>query len=122
ITVTPGATPSAARGDAAPLPASLNVAGSNTNTLTVNLHVLDLGSVFQGGYVFDMDDSTPTGGGIGGKVAALSDAGTSVQWATDSSGTPAQTVVPGTNYLDGQANTAAMLAVLPASPGNHAAG
>jgi len=66
ITVTPGATPS-------PTPVFLAVAGTNTNTLSLSIEVLSYGSVHQAGYIFAIDDTTPSTGNIGGKVAALTD-------------------------------------------------
>lgn len=81
LTVTPGADPSAAPGDTAPQPAELRIAGSNTNTLALPFQVLDFGSVYQGGYVFDIDDGTPGSAGVGGKVLALDNASaTMVRW------------------------------------------
>lgn len=73
ITVTPGATPSAAAGDINPSHVVLTLSGTNTNTLSPALSILDYGSVHQSGYVFAIDDTTSNTGGIGGKVAALSD-------------------------------------------------
>jgi hypothetical protein len=74
ITITPGNTASAAPGDLAPVPITLSVGGSNTNLLAPTVQVLTHGSVYQGGYVFSIDDTTPNTGNIGGKVTALTDA------------------------------------------------
>lgn len=74
ITVTPGIDPSAAQGDTSPVPITLSVGGSNTNLLSPTVQVLTHGSVYQGGYVFAIDDTTATTANIGGKVAALNDA------------------------------------------------
>lgn len=86
FTFTPGATPTATPGDHAPAAALVEISGSNTNTASVSLHVIDYGSVHQGGYVFAIDDSTPVTGSIGGKVAALADL-PSMVW-TSSTGLP----------------------------------
>ena len=83
LTVTPGATPSAAPGDAAPTPAELRIGGSNTPALTLPVRVLGFGSVYQGGYVFDLDDTTPPTGGVGGKVMALNNAWPTAVQAND---------------------------------------
>lgn len=105
VTVTPGATPSATPGDTAPSPARLALAGSNTNTLAVDVLVLAHGSVYQGGYVFAFDDTTPTSGSVGGKVAGLTDLSTGLRWA------PVADPVPGAqSVLDGASNTAAIVA------------
>jgi hypothetical protein len=73
LTIIPGGTPSAAPGDINPTPVTLTIIGNNTNTLTPTINILAYGSVYQSGYVFDFDDSTPNTGSIGGKVAALAD-------------------------------------------------
>ncbi len=86
ITVTPGNTPSAAVGTPGPVPITLSVGGSNTNLLTPTVQVVTHGSVYQGGYLFDVDDTTPATGSIGGKVAALNDAGPSVFWSAGAGG------------------------------------
>lgn len=80
LTITPGSTPSAAAGDTNPSAVTLSVSGSNTNTLTAAVHVLAYGSVYQAGYVFAIDDTTPATGSIGGKAAALSDHSSAVEW------------------------------------------
>ncbi|MDF1683391.1 MAG: hypothetical protein P1U36_01915 [Legionellaceae bacterium] len=91
LTITPGATPSATPGDTSPTPITLSLSGDNTNTLTPTLNVVDFGSVYQSGYIYDMDDTTPTTGSVGGKVVGLSDqAPTSpngIIWSSNSSGT-----------------------------------
>jgi hypothetical protein len=86
ITITPGNTASAAAGDPAPVPITLSVGGSNTNLLTPTVQVLTHGSLYQGGYVFAIDDSTAATGSIGGKVAAPSDAVPSVFWSAGAGG------------------------------------
>lgn len=70
ITITPGAVPSAAPGVPAPSAVALSIRGSNTNAQTVQVHVLDYGSTYQGGQVFALDDATPSTASVGGKVAA----------------------------------------------------
>ena len=85
LTITPGSTPSAASGDIAPTPITLSISGSNTNTLTPTLNILTYGSVYQGGYIYAVDDNTPDTGSIGGKVAALTDQSTGVLWSSNGS-------------------------------------
>jgi len=102
ITITPGNTASAAPGDLAPVPITLSVGGSNTNLLTPTVQVLTHGSVYQGGFVFAIDDTTPTTGNVGGKVAATTDVVAQVPgviWSSlgnnGTSGDTAYNVVPG---------------------------
>lgn len=73
LTITPGVTPSAEAGNTSPTPITLTIVGDNTNTLTPTISVLTYGSVYQSGYVYAIDDTTPTNASIGGKVAALTD-------------------------------------------------
>jgi hypothetical protein len=73
LAVTPGPNPSAAPGDTNPVPIVVTVSGTNTNTLNLSLNVLGFGSVYQAGYVFAIDDTTPDTSSISGKVAALVD-------------------------------------------------
>ncbi len=105
LTVTPGTTPSATPGDPAPLPAEMGLSGSNTNTLVLSIWVLGFGSVYQGGYVFDLNDSTPVTNGVGGKVVALQDVpGMTRPWGPNDSATTL-----GPSLTDGAANTAAIV-------------
>lgn len=81
LTVTPGSIPSAAPADTSPAPVTLAIVGTNTNALGVAIQVLTYGSVYQAGYLFSVDDATPNTSSIGGKVVALTDQATLVQWS-----------------------------------------
>jgi hypothetical protein len=85
LTITPGNTPSAAPGDTNPTPITLSISGTNTNTLTPTIDILTYGSVYQGGYIYAVDDNTQNIGSIGGKVAALTDQSAGVLWSSDGS-------------------------------------
>lgn len=85
LTITPGDTPSAASGDTNPTPITLSISGTNTNTLTPTINILTYGSVYQGGYIYAVNDNTPDTGSIGGKVAALTDQSSGVLWSSDGS-------------------------------------
>lgn len=89
ITIKPGATASAVAGDTDPEPIVLTVTGENTNSANVDIHILTYGSVYQGGYVFAIDDTTATTGSVGGKVIALNDQATGAAgliWSSDGNG------------------------------------
>lgn len=135
ITITPGAVASATLGVAAPAAVALSIRGGNTNTQTVQVHVLDYGSVYQGGHVFAMDDTTVSTGSIGGKVA-MATAGTT-SWSHHFAGVNNMFEVPGVSdssvgplpscngKVDGACNTQLIVAA-PEHAGvplaNHAAG
>lgn len=104
ITLTPGAAPTAAPGDVDPAQVAMTIEGSNTNTLTSSIDILTYGSVHQGGYAFDIDDTTPATGSIGGKVAALSDIEDYFPWS------PRNDVTGATSLTDGAVNTAVIAA------------
>ncbi len=70
ITITPGAVATAVPGALASTPVPVVIQGSNTNTGTADVHVLDYGSFYQGGHVFALDDTTAHSASVGGKVAA----------------------------------------------------
>lgn len=132
LTVTPGNAASAAQGNISPVPVTLSLGGSNTNLLSPRLQVLTYGSVYQGGYVFSIDDTTPNNGNIGGKVAALADEVANAPWGADAGGAPAyvdiagvsdNATVPCDGKLDGACNTQEIVNGHPlATPTAYAAG
>ena len=91
LTIHPGATPSATAYNTSPTPITLSVQGTNTNTLTPTLNIVTFGSVYQSGFIYSIDDTTPSTGSIGGKVAAVTDQAAAypngIIWSSDGSGT-----------------------------------
>lgn len=73
LTITPGDTASATAGDTSPTPITLSISGTNTNTLTPTLNIVTYGSIYQGGYIYAVDDTTPDTGSIGGTVVTQTD-------------------------------------------------
>ena len=73
VTITPSGTASAAAYETNPTPITLSISGTNTNTLTPTINILTYGSVYQGGFVYEINDTTPNTGSIGGTVASLVD-------------------------------------------------
>ncbi|WP_019216503.1 DUF1566 domain-containing protein [Legionella tunisiensis] len=73
LTITPGSMPSATPGNTNPTPITLSISSVNTNTLTLAVNILTYGSVYQGGYIYAIDDTTPNTDSIGGKVIQTSD-------------------------------------------------
>lgn len=92
VTVTPG---TVATTETVVLP----MKGSNTNTVMPRVAVLAYGSVFEGGYVFSIDDTRPNTESVYARMAAQSDAAPGVIWSSNgSSGAPASTAydnIPG---------------------------
>ncbi|MBA2651322.1 MAG: hypothetical protein H0U73_03500 [Tatlockia sp.] len=66
----------------APVPGLLQVTSTNANTITSNVVVLDFGCIYKGGFVFSVDDSTPSTTSVAGKVAALADEVSQLIWDT----------------------------------------
>lgn len=88
VTVTPGAssTSNCATG-IAPTPGVITVSSDDASSSAVNVVVLGYGCIYQGGYLFAMDDTTATTMSIGGKVAALTDQSSSgIIWSSNSTG------------------------------------
>ncbi|CAM2944203.1 transmembrane protein (fibronectin III domain and Gp5 C-terminal repeat) [Legionella steigerwaltii] len=75
ITINPGsnATSSCNTG-IAPTPDTITVSATNVATaVTSHIVVLSYGCIYQGGYVYALDDTTPSTGSVGGKVVTTSD-------------------------------------------------
>lgn len=103
ITITPGATASP---DATaiscntspgrtPVPTVVTVSADNATPVDINVLILGYGCIYQGGYLFTVDNTTSNTGSIGGKVAALSDESFSYAWATLFNDTPANSLLNG---------------------------
>ena len=78
ITITPGVTATSdgtnpCSGGTAPVPGAVQVSADNATTVSSDVVVLGYGCVYQGGYVYAFDDTTPNTGSVGGKVATTSD-------------------------------------------------
>lgn len=90
ITLTPGNTASSAcTSGTAPTEAIITVKGSNTNASQIKTVVLSYGCIYQGGYVYALDDNISSTKSVGGKVTALIDQvspGSGIFWGVDSSG------------------------------------
>lgn len=94
ITITPGNTPSSNGTDpclngTAPTPGVVQVTADNANSVSSNVVVLSYGCIYQGGYVYALDDTGPTSLNVGGKVAATSDQillATGMIWSSDGNG------------------------------------
>lgn len=125
FTITPGKIPSAAPGDIDSRPINLTIAGDNTNTLTVALNILTYGSVYQSGYLFAVDDTTPEFESMSGSVVALTQSLLPIPWQAncDSFDPSSCTLTAANDEFNGVSNTAAIVSALSAlPPDSYAAG
>jgi environmental stress-induced protein Ves len=100
VTITPGPEPSSScNTGTAPTSGTLTVGASDANSSQAGVTVLGYGCLYQGGYVFAVDDTTPDTGSIGGKVLASVDQSGGVVWASDGSGGASQIAVLGIDEL-----------------------
>ncbi|HAT6977457.1 TPA: DUF1566 domain-containing protein [Legionella pneumophila] len=129
ITITPGGTASPDNSANActttpgtePVPTVVTVSADNAPSANVNVLVLGYGCIYQGGFLFSVDDSTPITGSIGGKVAALSDQSTGTRWGPSVAVAGiSETSMPGPGSCDGkndgECNTARIIAAGLTSP------
>lgn len=126
ITITPGPTASASASvGSAAVPSTLAISGANTNSLDANVYVLTYGSIYQSGYIFSIDDSTPSTNNIGGKVLALSDQSSTSQWSVtpdDIPGISETDTTPCDGAYDGSCNTSQIVSYYSTPYSNYAAG
>lgn len=111
ITITPGgeaspdngANPCTTAPGREPVPAVVTVSADNALSTNVNVLVLGYGCIYQGGFLFSVDDATANTQSIGGKVAALADESSPLySWAELFDETTAQSIT------DGASNTSAL--------------
>jgi hypothetical protein len=70
----------------APIPGVVQVTSDNANTVTTNVLILSYGCIYQGGYIFTLNDTPPVSASISGKVAATANQSASINWSSDSAG------------------------------------
>ncbi|WP_173237355.1 DUF1566 domain-containing protein [Legionella antarctica] len=92
ITLTPGKTAtSECTSGIAPINGIITVKADDVIAIQVGVLVLSYSCIYQGGYLYSIDDSTPSTGSIGGRVVAQFDQATpnapGIVWSSDSSGT-----------------------------------
>jgi hypothetical protein len=92
ITITPGNTATSDGTDpttvsgTAPIPGVVAVSASNAATVNTNVVVIGYGTIWQGGHVFALDDTTANTGSVGGKVMTTSDQSAGIVWSSNGSG------------------------------------
>ncbi|KTC68098.1 NHL repeat protein [Legionella birminghamensis] len=109
IIITPGGTasldtnanPCTTSPGTAPVPGSVTVSADNAPSTNIKVLVLGYGCIYQGGFLFSVDDTTPDTGGIGGKVMARTDV-PNVKWANSTGVSTANSIT------DGLSNTNAL--------------
>ncbi len=102
ITVTPGNTATSngtnpCSTGTAPVPGTIQVTTNNANTVSTNVIILSYGCIYQGGYIYAFDDTTPETGSVGGKVATTTNQALphpqGLIWSSNGSGGQAVNVV-----------------------------
>jgi hypothetical protein len=133
ITVTPGGNAtSACTSGIAPTPGVVSITSSDLDSSLVAVTVVGYGCIYQGGYVFSIDDTTANTGSISGKVSALTDQAAAypngVEWSPDGDGfnilgIDENSTSPCVGNTDGACNTAQIVAhYSTAPPPSYAAG
>lgn len=133
ITVTPGPNAtSACTSEIAPTPGVVSITSDESGSSLFTVTVLGYGCVYQGGYVFAIDDTTANTGSISGKVAALTDQAPTnpngVDWSPNGDffnilGIDENSTSPCAGNTDGACDTAQIVAhYLASSPSSYAAG
>lgn len=88
-----------------PIPASVTVTANNAPQTSVNILVLGYGCIYQGGYLFSVDDSTVETSSIAGKVAVIGDQSMSTIWGPNEEvGGINQDSTQGLNSCDGDSD------------------
>ncbi|MGA8095777.1 MAG: hypothetical protein WB823_16080 [Steroidobacteraceae bacterium] len=115
ITITPGATAtSGCTSGIAPTPTVVSVSADDASTAQAQVSVVGYGCLYQGGYLYAIDDTTSTSVSIGGAVVDQTDDSQVVSWSNGSAfATGAQSLT------DGLTNTETIIATQ--GPGIYAA-
>ena len=95
LTITPGSTPSAEPYNITPTPITLTIQGTNTSTITPTLNIVTLGSVYQSGFIYTIDDTTPTTGSIGGNIIAVNNQSDGIIWSSTGSSSTSNVAIYG---------------------------
>lgn len=93
ITITPGNTATSdgtnacTTGVAPPIPQTISISADNASTVSSTAVILGYGCIYQGGYVYALDDTSAVSSSVGGKVATTSNQATPIIWSSNSLGT-----------------------------------
>ena len=114
ITVIPGSTATSdgtnpCSSGTAPVAGTVTVSADNASTVSTDVVVLNYGCIYQGGYIFALDDTTATSSSVGGKVLATSDQAprynSGVVWSSNGAGSVSANVsydiIPGIGETSG---------------------
>lgn len=89
ITITPGNTATSdgtnpcSQARTAPTPKTIQISADNATSVSTNVVVLNYGCIYQGGFIYAFDDTTPDTSSVGGKVVSMSDQSTSIIWSSN---------------------------------------
>jgi hypothetical protein len=81
----------------APVPGVVQVTAKNANTVSANVVILSYGCIYQGGYVYSLDDTTANTSSVGGKVTTTTDQTSSIIWSSNGSGGTSFIAIYGTS-------------------------
>lgn len=93
LTITPGNTASSdgvspcTTAGSAPVASNISISADNANSLSADVLILGYACIYNGGYVYALDDSTASDTSVGGKVVTSSDQSAGIIWSSNSSGT-----------------------------------
>jgi len=109
-----------------PTPGVISISSDESNSTLVSVTVVGYRCIYQGGYVFAIDDTTASTGSIGGTVAAVADQASGVEWSPDLFDIPGideASTSPCIGNSDGACDTAQIVAHYSADPpSSYAAG
>lgn len=104
ITITPNNTATSDDNGAActtgvaPTPQTISISANNASTVSSTAVILGYGCIYQGGYVYALDDTTSQSTSVGGKVATTTDQANpspGIIWSSDASGGSSQIAIYG---------------------------
>ena len=110
ITITPGDTATSDGTNActtgvAPTPQTISIIADNACTVSSTVVILGYGCIYQGGYVYALDDTSAASTSAGGKVAGLIDVSNSNKWTSTN-----QDISGAQSITDGAQNTTNIVA------------
>ena len=92
ITITPGNTATSdgtnpcTQTGTAPVAQTISISADNASTVSSTAAILGYGCIYQGGYVYALDDTSAASTSVGGNVATTSNQSAGISWSSNGSG------------------------------------